>query len=277
MIQAFLRQPFVHFLVIGGAFFVLFQLFDDAPAVPDRSRILVSKQDAMRLAKQFGTTWRRSPTPEELNGLIDNFVREEIYVREARALGLDQGDMIVRRRLRQKMEFLTETGAQAVQVDDTILRAYYLENADAFTLAPRIGFSQVLIPKGQPDALENVLGKLTSGVDPKQLEQQTLLPIRVPVSARQAIDGTFGTGFFDRLADMEIGQWVGPITSGYGQHVVRINRREPGLQPPFEIIRYRIELDWRTQKAEELRGQRFEALRNQYLVERPDADIVLAQ
>lgn len=271
MIAHILRQPLLHFFLAGASFFALFAAFDNSPSELNLPRIVVSNQDALWLANQFKSTWRRAPTAGELEGLVEEFIREEIYVREALDLGLDQGDTIVRRRLRQKMEFLTEAGAEAAVPDDEILRAHYMKNAKIFEVAPRIAFSQILIPDDPPEALDTILADLEAGADPARLGQRTLLPLRVPMSVRQAVDSAFGSGFFDRIASMEVGQWSAPVTSGYGRQLVRPEAIEPGHLPRFEDVRDRVEIQWRAQKAQELRKKRFEAMRIRYVIERPNA------
>ena len=124
MLKQIVRQPIMHFFLIGLVFFGLFALTNDPVPEAGVPTIVVSEQDATWLASQFEATWRRPPSEAELNGLIDSFVREDIYVREALALGLDQGDAVVRRRLSQKMEFLTEASAEAANPTDDVLRAY---------------------------------------------------------------------------------------------------------------------------------------------------------
>lgn len=277
MILNLLRQPLLQFFAIGLAIFAAFAVFDDTPQTPDKPQILVSEQDAKWLASQFESTWRRPPDQMELEGLLDEYVREEIYVREALSLGLDQGDQIVRRRLRQKMEFLTEAGAEAAQLDDATLKAYFDENAEAYQTAPRIGFSQILLPDASETTVNALRAQLDGGADPAALGVRTMLPSQVPLSADVAIDNTFGQGFSDRLATLDTGVWVGPVESGFGQHLVRVEIFEPGAVPPFEQMRDRVELHWRAARAKELRLERFELMRDQYDIIRPDPANVLTQ
>ena len=119
--KSLLREPLLHFLLLGAAIFGLFVLFDDTPPPTAEQSIAVTENDARRLVAEFEATWRREPTVQELDRLIEHLVNEEVYVREAKALGLDQGDTIIRRRLQLKMEFLTETGAQSADPDDATL------------------------------------------------------------------------------------------------------------------------------------------------------------
>lgn len=277
MIISLLRQPLLQFFVIGATLFALFSFVDDTPPAPDRPVIVVSPQDAQWLASQFKATWKRLPSEKELETIVEAYVREEIYVREALALGLDQGDTIVRKRLSQKMEFLTEAGAAASFVDDAMLQAYLDENPEIYLTAPKLAFAQILLPEPAKDTMPAILDELTAGGDFTQLGARNLLPPMVSPISAQAVDGTFGKGVFEQISKLEPGTWSGPVSSGYGQHLVRLDLFEPGILPPFEELRDRIEQDWRRDKAEQLRLERFEQLRDQYDIETPDLPQVLEQ
>lgn len=277
MIISFLRQPLLQFFVIGATLFALFSFVDDTPPAPDRPVIAVSPQDAQWLASQFEATWKRLPSEKELETIVDAYVREEIYVREALALGLDQGDTIVRKRLSQKMEFLTEAGAEASFVDEAMLRMYLDENSEIYLTAPKVAFGQILLPTPAEISMSAILDELAAGSDFTQLGARTLLPPMVSPISAQAVDGTFGKGVFEQISKLEPGTWNGPISSGYGQHLVRLDMFEPGTLPPFEELRDRIEQDWRRDKAEQLRLERFDQLKNQYDIETPDLLQVLGQ
>lgn len=277
MIVSLLRQPLLHFFLIGTGLFALYSLVEDTPPTPDRASITVSIQDAKWLASQFKAARSRFPSEKELEAIVDAFVREEIYVREALALGLDQGDAIVRKRLSQKMEFLTEAGAEASLVDDVMLKSYFKENADTYRSAARIAFSQIMLPEPIQDSLSAIRADLAAGEDFTQLGARSLLPAAVSPISAPAVDGAFGQGVFDQIVELEPGTWSGPVKSGYGQHLVRLDLLEPGILPPFEALRERIEQDWRRDKAEQLRKKRFEQLRNQYDIVTPDLSQALSQ
>ena len=132
MFTSILRQPLVQFFIIGGVFFAVFSAVNEAPPDRDQERLEVSLQDALWLASQFQSTWNRPPSEEELTRLIGEYVREEVYVREALALGLDRGDSVVRNRLRQKMEFVTEASAQAALPQENELETYFEEHAEKY-------------------------------------------------------------------------------------------------------------------------------------------------
>ena len=277
MAVSFLRQPLLHFFIIGAGLFALYSFVDDTPQTPNRPSIIVSVQDAQWLASQFRSMRNRPPSQPELETLVDAFVRQEIYVREALALGLDQGDSIVRKRLSQKMEFLTEAGAEASFVDDAMLEAYFKDNPERYRSASRAGFSQILLPEPATESMPDILKKLANGDDFNLLGARTLLPAMVSPLTKQVVDSSFGTGVFEQIVKLEPGTWSGPIRSGYGAHLVRLDSLVPGSVPAFETVRGRIEQEWRRDKANELRLDRLAQLRNQYHIETPDLSLILSQ
>ncbi len=228
-----IREPLLHFLVLGAAIFALFAAFNDAPPPVAANRLEVTQADALRLARQFEATWARPPTAQELSALIERHVEEEVYVREAEALALDRDDAVVRQRLAQKMRFLTESGAEAAQPSEADLRAHLADHSDRFAQAALVGFDHVQLEAGGAGA-ETVLASLAAGAEPRELGARTLLPPSVPPSPKRVVDGTFGNGFFDAVAGLTPGRWGGPVKSGYGQHLVRVTEFEEGRVPPLD-------------------------------------------
>ena len=204
-------------------------------------------------------------------------MRQEIYDREALALGLDQGVSIVRKRLSQKMEFLTEAGAEASFVDDAMLEAYFKDNLERYRSASRAGFSQILLPEPATKSIPDIREKLANGDDFNLLGTRTLLPAMVSPLTKQVVDSSFGTGVFEQIVALDPGTWSGPVRSGYGAHLVRLDSLVPGSVPAFETVRERIEQDWRRDKANELRLDRLAQLRSQYHIETPDLALILSQ
>ncbi len=275
--KRFLRDPLVHFFVLGAAVFGLFALFDDSPPPVAANVLEVTQDDARRLVAEFEATWRRPPSVEELDHMIGQLVREEVYVREALALGLDRDDAVIRRRLQTKMEFLTESGAEAVQPDDPTLQAHLEANADRFADPPLVAFEQILLDErvGAED-VELVEARLNRGIDPGEAARPTLLPSVFRLSPLQVVDGTFGTGFFDELRALPVGTWAGPVETSLGRHLVRVTERSEARLPPLSEIRARVEQDWRAEFTVRLREERFEALLGRYEVVRPDPTAVLS-
>ena len=273
-----LREPLLHFFVLGAAVFFLFALVDDSPEPMAANLLEVSEDDARRLATEFTATWQRAPTPEELDAMITHFLREEVYVREALALGLDRDDAIIRRRLQTKMEFLTESGAEAVAPDEATLEAHLDANADRFTKPPRMAFEQILLDERVEDAdLDVLLARLNRGVDPDAAARPTLLPAVLRLSPKQVVDGTFGIGFFDALDTLPMDVWAGPVKTSLGRHVVRVTERPAPQRPSLNEIRAQVEQDWRAELTATLREARFDALLSRYEVSLPDSEKVLGQ
>ena len=263
-----LREPLLHFLLIGAAVFGLYRALAPAGPAGAPQVIAVTPAQVERLAGQFEAVWRRPPTEGELAGLVEDFVREEIYYREALTLGLDRDDTVIRRRLRQKMEFLGDAGAGALVPDDAELRAHFTRHLERFTPAARITFRQVFLGEADPAAAQAALAE---GSDPETLGQRTLLPRIMEAAAPGSVDGTFGDGFFAAISGLEPGEWRGPVESAFGSHLVQLVEMEPAVPPSFEAARRAVEEDWRRETAERLREAQFQALRERYEVLMPPA------
>jgi hypothetical protein len=272
-----LREPMVHFVLIGAAVFGLYALVgdDDGETTVD-NRIVVTEGRVQQLAQVFVKTWQRPPTPQELRGLIDAFVKEEVYYREAVKLGLDRDDTLIRRRMQQKMDFLTEPDEGALTVDDAELQAFLDANKAAFRVEPRVAFEQVFInPKrgGEPaDArATEALQALKSGASPAGLGDPTLLPAAMKLSSLSSIERDFGEAFAQRLTTLPLDLWTGPIDSPFGQHLVLVTKRVDGYDPTLADIRAAVAQQWRTEARGKFQREAYEKLRSQYEVVLPPA------
>ena len=273
-----LRDPLLHFFIIAAAIFGLYAILDDTPPPAPANQLVIGEDDARRLVAEFEATWRRPPTVKELDHMIGQLVREEVYVREALALGLDQDDAVIRRRLQTKMEFLTESGAEAIAPDDATLAAHLSAHPDRFAEPALVAFEQILLAEGIDSAEAGVLeARLNIGADPGDAARPTLLPPAFRLSPKQVVDSTFGTGFFEALGDLPVGPWSGPVETPLGTHLVRVTERREAQVPPLSEIRERVERDWRADLTERLREERYDALLSRYEVVRPDPAQVLAQ
>jgi hypothetical protein len=270
------KEPLVHFLLLGAAIFGLYALLDDSPPTASKDVIIVSEDDARRLAAEFEATWRRPPKVEELTAIIGASIREEVYVREALALGLDGDDAVIRSRLRLKMEFLMGSGAEVLAPDDATLQAHLDANRDRFTDAPLVAFEQIMLEDGtNPQAATTLLARLQQGEDPAAFGRPTLLPSAISPSSPGQVDNTFGPGFFQALAGFPAGIWAGPVTSSFGTHFVRVTRQIEARTPPLAEIRGAVEQDWRSSFAAALSEDRFQALLSRYQITQPDPAKVL--
>jgi len=277
-LSRFVREPLVHFILIGAAVFAVYALVRGGEE--ERDRIVVTQGRVAQLAQIFTKTWQRPPTQKELRGLIDTYVKEEIYYREAVKLGLDRDDTLIRRRMQQKMEFLTEPGDELLKADDAELEAFLDANREEFRVEPRIAFTQVFINTAKKDEDEpadsraaEVLEALRSGdTSPSELGDPTLLPATVPLSSLKMIARDFGDDFAKALLSLPIDKWAGPVPSPFGLHLVRVTERLDGRDPPLAEIRAAVEQKWRTLKREQFQDEAFNSLRTKYDVVLPTFD-----
>ncbi|MBW2429715.1 MAG: peptidyl-prolyl cis-trans isomerase [Deltaproteobacteria bacterium] len=271
----FLRDPLFHFLVLGAALFMVYSAVDGTAGAP-ADRIVVDETQALRLADQFQRTWMRLPTREELQGLVEDFVKEEILYREALALGLDQDDLVIRRRLRQKMEFLNADLAEPQAPTDVHLQTYFEANRDRFRRPDRFSLQQIYLNPNKPAgdvkrAAAELLARLNMypalAVDPNSIGDATMLPAQLDAVARREVANTFGRGFGKNIENAPTGRWSGPYESSYGLHLVRITRREAGGLPAMAEIRPILEREWYAERRKEANELFFQALRARYDVE----------
>jgi hypothetical protein len=236
-----LKEPLVHFLVLGGLLFVLYQ-WQTGGAGAGSNRIVIATGQVASLAASFERTWMRPPTAQELKALVDDFVREELAVREAAAQGLEQGDIVIRRRLRQKFEFLLEDEVAASLPTDADLRAWLDAHADQFRREPVIGLRQVFVStdrrgdRAGADAA-GLLSQLKAGADPSQLGDASLLPSEISPGPLSDVGRQFGDEFAAAVGSLEPGRWVGPVRSGYGLHLVYLTEKTAGGTPTLADVR----------------------------------------
>ncbi|WP_420344374.1 peptidyl-prolyl cis-trans isomerase [Paenirhodobacter sp.] len=271
-LRAILTSPLLHFFALGALAFGYYGLENPASEQPPPENVLrLSETDAQRLALDFVTTRHRAPDPEELRAMIRDWAIEEASVREALALGLDQGDTMIRNRLRNKIEFLAEAPAAALTPDDATLEAYYRANAARFGQDAALSFAQVLLPANTgPAEVQAVKAKLEQGADPAGLNASSLLPPKVEAMAAPAVERVFGQGFGGEVAALPLARWSGPVHSGFGTHLVRLEGRQEGILPPLEKVRARVLADWRADQALKMREAHIANLLRRYTLELPE-------
>jgi hypothetical protein len=268
-----LREPLVHFLALGALLFLLFALLGDAGGGRE-DRVVVSAAQVELLAQGFARTWQRPPSPEELDGLVEEYVREEIYYREALTMGLDRDDTIVRRRMQQKLEFFADDLVAGVDPSEEDLQAFLTENPETFSMAGRVTFQHVYFNRDErgQDAIEDarrLRERLAVGEEDADLESlgdRLPLPRRYREAPTDKVAGRFGSIFVEQLSDLPIGEWAGPVESGYGLHLVRIESREAGRVPELEEVRDAVDREWRAARRVEAKEAFYRGLRERYEV-----------
>lgn len=268
-----LREPFFHFVLLGVAIFAWFQYLNPSETAADDSGsvIVIDAADVQRMIEQFKAVWQRPPTPDELRALVDGLVREEVLVREARALALDRDDAVIRSRLAQKMDFLTTSAAQSMLPEDEILIRHLQENAERFTSPGGLSFDQIALAENtSPEQIAAIKTELAQGTDPETLGKPSLLPYTIPMSSPAQIDRLFGSRFHDAVAAQPDGAWSGPVASGYGPHLVRVSGRKAAELPAFDTIRDDVLADWRREASEDLAKAQMDGLKERYELVLPD-------
>lgn len=275
MIVKWYREPLVHFLAIGALLFGIYLYLNDPYDSSSDARIEVSANDIELLRARWMKQWQRPPTANELRGLIEAHIREEVLYREALALGLDKDDVIVRRRMAQKMDFLVADVAVASNPGEAELRAYFEANKERYSEPAKLSFTHIYFNPGirgssaQAEA-ETVLRRLQVAKQPAQsvrslgdrlMLAQDYVERGVPDVARD-----FGPTFAQRLIELEPGNWYGPIASGYGWHLVYIGERIESRLPVFATVKEKIKNDFLVDRRRELNDLAYQRLRERYQI-----------
>ena len=263
----------MHFLALGSLVFFLFHLTTDRGETRD-GKIVVTRGKVEQLVTGFSRTWQRLPTQEELDGLVEDSIREEVLYREALAMRLDKDDTIVRRRMRQKLEFLTEDTAAAAPSTDADLQGWLDKHPDKFRVEPTLAFSQVYFKAGPTGdnasaAASKVLAQLDSAgesVAAAELGDTTMLPHQFPLSRVDEIASVFGDEFARRIAQLEGGRWIGPIQSGYGWHIVYVSERTEGRPKPLSEVEDAVLREWLAARRKEIIDATYSKMREKYAV-----------
>ncbi len=236
--------------------------------------IIVTQAQIQSLVTGFTRTWQRPPTTLELEGLIREYIREEICTREAIALGLDRDDTVIRRRLRQKLEFLSDSVASQAEPTDEQLQKYLEAHPDNYRSERRFTFSQIFLdPQKHGENLtrdvDQMLAELRLAAykpDVWKLGDSLLLEMNYEAVSGNEISKQFGEEFAAKLVDLPVGQWSGPIASGYGVHLVLLADREQGAAPQLRDVREAVKRDWVNYQRSETNEKFYQALLKRYTV-----------
>lgn len=259
LVKRGIREPLVHFLAAGV---LIFAVMPGGVNNADRT-IIVTQAQATRLATLWSQTWQRPPRPDELDGLIRDYIKEEIYYREALRLELDEDDAVVRRRLRSKMEYLAISSAENAEPKDSDLQAWLDTNAARYAPDALYSFDQVYAgaDAGRATAM---LAELRRGADAATSGDAISLPRAVQNAPLSEVSRQFGEGFATALTARNPGDWVGPVESGFGQHLVRIRRVTVPRPPRLADVRQQVENDWRVANRRDREARAYQALLSSY-------------
>lgn len=262
------REPLAHFLLIGAALFLFYDLTNEQGSEAP-NRIVVDSGQLEQLAANFERTWMRPPTEDELDALVENHVREEVFYREALAMGLDQNDPLVRRRMRMKLEFILED-LSAQDVTDEALTAFLQQHPDKFRTEAQISFKQVFLnPDKRKDLASDakqLLASLNSGAAPESVGDPTLVPSDYSLATQSEIARSLGERFAEDAIKLKPGDWTGPVYSAYGAHLLKLSERVDEHLPALSDIRALVEREYLVQQRKEQKDLAYQQLREGYQV-----------
>ena len=265
-IRTVMREPLLHFLLAGAGLFLLFNYVSE-PKMTGDDQIIVTSGQIEHLVTLFVKTRVRPPSDAELRGLIDNYILEEVLYREATAIGLDQDDTIIRRRLKQKMEFLVDDFS-ATEPTDEELQQFLDADPDRFQTDARISFEQVYFIDSSMEAADAMLVALQKD-EPVKTDNALasgLLPGHFEDASEASITSQFGASFKDNLFALEPGPWTGPVESPFGLHLIRIDQIVEARVPALAEIRSVVKRDWLADRRNKARQVLFDELRAKYTI-----------
>ena len=267
-----LHEPLFHFLLLGAGIFILYLLVQKDAA--GDNQIIINDKDVAHISSLYESQWHRPPTSDELTGLISDQIRQEVFYREALKLNLEQNDEIVKQRLAEKMEFLSNDLTKLAEpASDEELKAYFEKNQDKYLLPYSFNFYQiVLTPERHTDtreSAENILRKFSNAKpeELKNLGDPTSLPFHFSNESAAKIKVDFGGEIADSIEILPLNQWSGPIKSAYGWHLVYITERVSPKLPTFAEAKKDLKRDYEYDQEQESKTGVYRDLKKNYDIE----------
>ncbi len=233
--------------------------------------VRIGEGEVAWLKETWSKQWLRQPNGQELKGLVDALVTEDLLAREAKAMGLDEDDTIIRRRLGQKLRFLVEDTARLAEPTDGDLREFYLANLTSFQTGATVSFRQIYFnAEHRRDAVSDAkvaLAELRAGGGHEiaaTVGDRSLLDAEFRDVDEQAVTAIFGPEFSQEVFALAAGAWNGPVKSGYGNHLVLVDSSTPARQRPFEEVRDKVLEEWRAEQQRTANRDYIDRLRGKY-------------
>lgn len=273
-----LAEPLLHFLAIGALMFAVYAVVSGRGRDP--ATIVVSQGQIEAMGATFERTWQRAPTPEDVKGLVDDHVREEVLYREGVAQGLDRDDQLIRRRVRQKVEFLRESLNAIPEPGDAVLQAYLDAHPMRFARPVTVTFRQVYLgtaPDGGTTQLIEKLNRLGDSDAVADLGRVTQLDARMAAAPPGDIERVFGRAFAEALVSIPADAWHGPLASSYGLHLVRVTERSPARSSALDEVRELVKREWLRDELAAANEKYYEGLRSRYAVRIENPRVALQQ
>jgi len=281
-------EPLIQFLIVGAGIYGAYALFGTPEENFRDTLVHVDSNRINAFISEWESRWNRPPTQQEIDGLIQSYIREDVLYRQAVAMGLNEDDPITRRRMAQKLEFLTSDLAMMVQPEAGELELYFEQNKEPYRQPDRLTFSQVFL---DPDAREDatlddaaaLLAQLqAAGVpDVQTLEagDQNMLQSYFQSATEMDVTRQMGTAFTTSVLALEPGKWHGPVLSGYGVHLVYVYDHQKAPPAEFENVKAAVLENWQIGKREQFNADFLESLKSRYeiVIDEIPADRILVR
>jgi len=270
-----IREPLVQFLFIGVAIYALYFLYGEPPLEEQDRTIVITEDYVNSLTESFAKRWNRPPTNEELQGLVGEYIRESLLYREALAMGLDKEDHIIRRRLAQKLEFLTNDLVKLTPPDDAVLEQYLADNLDKFRDSDLLTFTQIFIdPDKRGDSAlayaDTLLAELKAAGKPTaetlDMGDRFMLQGTFYKAPYREIQKQMGQEFTDSAMQLEPGRWHGPVLSGYGIHLVYVSDHNIASEPLLADVRDKVLTEYIHEQTLKFNAEYLNVLRKRYTI-----------
>ncbi len=273
MLRRVLREPLFHFLLLGLAIFLASVALRDSKSTEQPGEIVITSGVVEQITTAFTRTWNRPPGEQELNGLMEDYIKEEIFYREAVAMGLDRDDIIVRRRLAQKIDFLSEELNAVPEPGEQDLQRYLESNRQQFQIGTKISFTQIYVntekrgASAEADA-QRILTQLirNKNLDTGQVGDPFLIPDDHDSQSADEIARTFGSGFAAEVVKVKTDQWTGPLKSEYGLHLVLVRQKVEGRMPLLAEVKDAVKKEWIRVERAKAKQEFYRLLRARYTV-----------
>lgn len=261
-----IREPIFLFFILGSLLYLFYSAATNYYNKKN-NQIIISFSQIELLKDSFEKTWNRTATETELKTLIENYIKDEVFYREAVSMGLDKSDLAIKRRLRQIMELLLDDYSSVIPSEDQ-LQKFLSEHPEDFQLDPTISFTHHYFSMDAKDEAINQLSLLHKGliIDDKNRKKLSFIPDHFENERRSEVSRQFGDLFASQVFDIKTDTWLGPLESAYGWHLVKVSNQSPGLVPPLNEIWDQVEREWSLEKKMEMKQEQFEKMRERYAI-----------
>ncbi len=247
-----LKEPLVHFLLIGALLFLVYGMVNTEQ---DKTEISIDDNLINELAAKWELKRNRQPTLEEINGMVDQYIEQEVLYREALAMNLDHNDEIIKRRLAQKMEFISDGLAESLQPTEEVLIEYYENHKEIYKKEPIYTLQQVYFSNDKrTDAIGDASSALTTE-SPESFGDNLSLPRQYTDASAFLIARDYGSAFTKSLDSLETGKWAGPIISGFGVHIIFIKEKKPAGYYTFKEVAEKVNVDYNFDASNEFKTE----------------------